>query len=375
MYLFEKQIKSDSAFFFYRGRVALYAILKSMDIGQGDEIIIQAFTCIAVPEPIIKIGAVPIYVDINSQTYSANASLIEQKINQLTKAIIVQHTYGIPADVDNILAIAKKYRLFVIEDCCHSIGSVYKKQMIGAFSDDSIYSFEWGKPLIIGLGGCAIVHNKNILNKMRIIYNTFTYPPVTDIWRIHMQYILYKIIFRPCAFWTIRRLYRTFSKLGLVIGTFKFNQSSITSSADYNKKMSLFHKHLLMKKIKELDQDFRRRKIFASFYAKYLNKAGIKSLYAPAHCQTVLLRYPLMCKNKENILSLAKKKRIELTTWYDSAIHPLNEKDFHFVKYIQGSCPNAEKTARSVVSLPMHDRVTLKQIKKTVAFLKNANII
>ncbi len=138
MYL--KRINSCIKYFF-KGRVALYAILKAMEIQSGDEVILPGFTRVVVPNAIIYLNGRPVYVDIDKKTYNIDVTKIEEKIKYRTKAIVAQHTFGIPAEMDKISEIAKKYNLYVIEDACHAIGSKYKGKEVGPFSDAAFFSY------------------------------------------------------------------------------------------------------------------------------------------------------------------------------------------------------------------------------------------
>ncbi|MBI4130447.1 DegT/DnrJ/EryC1/StrS aminotransferase family protein, partial [Candidatus Roizmanbacteria bacterium] len=112
---FRKEFNTDTAVSFNSGRSALWALLKAFSIGQGDEVLVQAFTCVAVPEVVMWVGATPVYCDIDD-TYNIDPNDIEKKITKKTKAIIVQHTFGIPARIREIREIGNKYNLIVIED-------------------------------------------------------------------------------------------------------------------------------------------------------------------------------------------------------------------------------------------------------------------
>jgi dTDP-4-amino-4,6-dideoxygalactose transaminase len=110
---------------FQRGRIALYAILKALGIGSGDEVIIQAFTCVAVPCPVLATGARPVYADIDG-TLNLDPSSVEARLTPRTKAIVVQHTFGIPANMDRLLRTANECGIYLIEDCCHTVASSYR---------------------------------------------------------------------------------------------------------------------------------------------------------------------------------------------------------------------------------------------------------
>src|SRR3989338_1760951 len=119
---FRKYFYTEKVFLFNSGRSALFSVLKGMNLGKGDEVIVQGFTCTAVPDPILWCGAKPIFVDIDASLNIDNEKL-EKSITKKTKAIIVQHTFGIPADIKKIKEITQKYNIILIEDCAHSLGA------------------------------------------------------------------------------------------------------------------------------------------------------------------------------------------------------------------------------------------------------------
>ena len=129
------------------GTDALHLALRALDIGAGDEVITVAFTFVATTEAIGIVGATPVFVDINPDTFNMDANLIEEKITPKTKAILPVHLYGQPCDMDKIMEIAKKHNLYVIEDCCQAIGAEFKGKKVGSFGDIGCYSFYQTKNL------------------------------------------------------------------------------------------------------------------------------------------------------------------------------------------------------------------------------------
>lgn len=108
-------------FLYWKGRVALYAILKALQINEGDEVIIPALTCVVVPNAIIYAGLKPVYIDVEEATFNMNTSLIESSITKKTKVIICQNTFGLSSNIEQILLIARKYNLLTVEDCTHGL--------------------------------------------------------------------------------------------------------------------------------------------------------------------------------------------------------------------------------------------------------------
>jgi len=366
-------MKLDSAFYFFRGRTALYALLKAMDVRKGDEVISQAFTCIAVSNPIICIGAKPVYIDINPRTYNIDISKIEERITERTRVIIAQHTFGIPAEMDRMLEIGRKNNLYIIEDSCHTFASQYEGRQIGSFGDAAFFSFEWGKPVIIGLGGCAIVNDQDLKETLKSTYDSFVNPQTRETIMIHLEYVFHSLFLSPSSFWIIRDFYRYLYKLGLIVGTFNPQELKGLMNTDYEKRMSGFHKKLLMKKLNKLEDNINHRTWVASQYKRLLLEIGIKPLGFDDRYKPVYLRYPLLVKDKSKILSEARRKRIELGDWYVSPIHPLSEDQWEYVNYRKGMCPVAEDVSKSIITLPIYEKIGRKGIERTISFLENMN--
>ncbi len=160
---------------FSNGRSALFAVLHELGIGEGDEVIIQAFTCIVVPNAVVATGAIPVYADI-STSLTIDPKSLEKHITKKTKAIVVQHTFGIATDMDTIQKLAKKYGLFVIEDVAHTLGGEYKGKKLGTLSDAAIFSFGRDKAFSSVFGGMAITANKILGKKIRQYQQQKNYP-------------------------------------------------------------------------------------------------------------------------------------------------------------------------------------------------------
>lgn len=154
------------------GLDAIYLILRAMDIGIGDEIIIPSNTFIATALAVSYAGAVPVFVEPEIDTYNINVNRIEEKVNKRTKAIIAVHLQGRPADMDAVNMIAKKYELNVIEDAAQAHGSRYKGKMTGSLSDAAAFSFYPGKNLgALGDGGCITTNDRKLADKIRDLGN------------------------------------------------------------------------------------------------------------------------------------------------------------------------------------------------------------
>lgn len=154
------------------GTDALHLALRALDIGKGDEVITTAFTFVATAEAIGIVGAKPVFVDINADTFNIDPAKIEAAITPKTKAIIPVHLYGQPCDMDAIMDIAKRYDLHVIEDCCQAIGSTYKGKKVGTFGDIGCYSFYPTKNLgTMGDGGLVTTNSEYLKDRIIALRN------------------------------------------------------------------------------------------------------------------------------------------------------------------------------------------------------------
>lgn len=363
-------------FCFYKGRIALYAILKAIGVKAGDGIILPGFTCVVVPNAVTYLGAKPIYVDINPKTFNIDVLKLEELIishsSQLAqpKAIVAQHTFGIPVEMDKIVEIAKKYNLYVIEDSCHAIGSKYKSKEVGAFGDAAFFSSQWSKPLTTGLGGWAIINNENLKKNMERIYPEFVEPSYKENLLLKFQYLTYSKIFKPSLFWFMQNTYRFLSKKGVVIGSCSNDELKHRMPEGYKKRMAQWQKDLLEKKLMKIKKIIDHRIYITSLYENLLKQKDMKTVTLSEDYEPVFLRYPILVKDKRKVLSEAEKKHIEIGDWFLSPVHP-NLTGWEKAGYQKGMCPNAEKICEHIINLPTHQKIGEKEVEKIVEFIAN----
>ncbi len=152
------------------GTDALQIAMMALGIGKDDEVITTPFTFVATTETIVMLGAKPVYVDIDPVTYNINPDKIKEKITSKTKAILPVHLYGNPAEMDEIISIAKEHNLYVIEDAAQAFGSEYKGKKVCTFGDVACISFFPSKNLgCYGDGGMVVTNNEEIHDKVRMI--------------------------------------------------------------------------------------------------------------------------------------------------------------------------------------------------------------
>ncbi|MDA8085795.1 MAG: DegT/DnrJ/EryC1/StrS family aminotransferase [Nitrospiraceae bacterium] len=359
-------------FFFYKGRVALYAILKSLGVREGDEVILPGFTCVVVPNAVSYLEAKPRYVDIDPGTYNIDPGKIAENITGRTRAIIAQHTFGIPAKMDDIIEIAKKNALPVIEDSCHAIGSKYKGRQAGTFGDAAFFSSQWSKPVTTGLGGWATANKPEIRQNLERICRSLPRPSFWDSLLLRAQYFIYAALLRPSLFWLAQDAYRKLSKYGFAIGSSTDDELSCRMPAGYAKGMSDWQKKIISEKLALIADVIEHRRWAASRYRKLLPQAGFEPPELPDDCETVFLRYPLRVNNKKKVLESARRSRIEIGDWFLSPVHP-NTSGWGDIAYEKGMCPHGERACEETVNLPTHMRIGDREIEKTIELLSSLN--
>ncbi|WP_281637400.1 DegT/DnrJ/EryC1/StrS family aminotransferase [Flavobacterium marginilacus] len=153
------------------GSAALDIAVKALGVGKGDEVIMPAFTIISPAQSIVTAGAIPVLVDSDPITWNMDVTQIEAKITSKTKAILVVHIYGLPVDMDPVLALCEKYNLKLIEDAAEMHGQTYKGKMCGSFGDISIFSFYPNKHITTGEGGMIVCNNDEAAEKCKKLRN------------------------------------------------------------------------------------------------------------------------------------------------------------------------------------------------------------
>ena len=155
------------------GTAALEVALHAIGIEKGDEIIIPSFTIISLPLAILRLGAIPRLIDVDIDTWNINAKKLEKVINKRTKAIIVVHGFGHPADIDPIIKLARTNNIKIVEDTAEAIGSRYKGRLCGTMGDIGSFSFYANKLITTGEGGCIITNNDEYANKAKRYINLY----------------------------------------------------------------------------------------------------------------------------------------------------------------------------------------------------------
>lgn len=336
-------------FVFDSGRSALYFILKSLNLTQDDEVILQSYTCVVVANSIIHAGTKPIYVDVGND-FNINCADLEKKITSRTKVLIIQHTFGKPANLNLLLNLAKKYQLFVIEDCAHALGIKFENKWLGTFGDAGFFSFGSDKPISCGRGGGVITNNDAIAKKLSGFQSSL---PQAKLGRILQHLFSFLIFYKAKPIYNLgvgKWILWFCGKLKLINKIIYPEEKRGHSVNFFPSAMPNSMATILLNQLTKLNEFNHHRYEISDIYQKQISNQKI-SLPNPESFCIPWLRYPILLAEPSKLLVLAKKNGIILGNWYDSPIAP-KDVDSSIVGYEHGSCPNAERLAAQSVNLP-----------------------
>jgi perosamine synthetase len=158
------------------GTAALHLAIHALGIGEGDEVIVPSFTFIAVANAVLYERATPVFVDIDPITLNMDPSCVSAAITTRTRAIVIVHTFGVPAEMDALMLLARRHNLAVIEDACEAIGATYNGRPVGSFGDIATLAFYPNKQITTGEGGAVLARSSQLAGRIRALRNQGRYP-------------------------------------------------------------------------------------------------------------------------------------------------------------------------------------------------------
>jgi len=342
----------DDVFLYWKGRVGLYVVLKALNLQQGDEVVVQGYTCVVVANAILYAGATPVFTDIDIGSFCTSAKSIEEKITAKTKVIIAQNTYGLTYQLDSIAVLAKKHGIVTIEDCTHGFGGSYQGQKNGKICDFVFYSTQWNKPFSTGLGGILVVNNQDYLPAVKKIDSECLEPTFLESSQLQFLVQFKSRIVGGRAFDIFRDLYRALSRLGVIPGSSSTVEVQSTEMPDqFLKKFPERLSTIGMKALNGLDEKMTERAEMSVWYSQTLSSMGKNHVSDELFENHGCLTYPLLVEDKEAFAAAARNLRIPLGDWFNSPLHPVTiPLDVWGVDIIE--LPVATYCSKHVVNLP-----------------------
>lgn len=297
--------------------------LKAIGIGRGDEVLVPANTFLATAEAVTNIGGKVVFADNDPVFYNLDPAKIEEKITSKTKAIIVVHLYGLPAEMDEIMAIAKKHNLKVLEDCAQAHGAKYKGKTVGTFGDAATFSFYPSKNLgAFGDAGGIVTNSDEVAEKARMIANH---------------------------------------------GQISKNRHILEGR---NSRLDGIQAAVLSIKLPHLNEWIEARRKHAETYNSLLAASGLLLPSAPEYSTHTYHLYVIQVENRENVQAKLAQEGIETGVHYPIAL-PLMEA-YSYLNHQSSDFPVASAQMGKLLSLPMYAELTDEVIEYVCYCLKNA---
>lgn len=310
------------------GSDAILLGLMALGVGPGDEVITTPFTFIATATSIARLGAKPVFVDIDPDTFNLNPALIKRSITKRTRGIIPVHFYGTPCRMDAIRKLAKRHRLFILEDCAQACGAYFRGKRVGSLGTIGAFSFYPTKTLgALGDAGAITVSDRKLYEKLKSLH-------------LHGE---------DGKFHSYRHL---------MVGI--------------NSRLDAVQAAALNVKLKRLNQWNQARRRAAARYTQLISAANIpeiQMLKEPAGLQSVFHQYAVRAQSRDALYAYLKSKGIGVSIYYPIPLHL--QPCFRPLGYRKGDFPEAERASREVISLPLYPQISLKQQKDVVKALKS----
>ncbi len=365
---FKKYLSVKHAFSFNSGRTSLIAILKGFGLEKGSEVLLQAFTCNAAVNPVLWNGLKPVYVDCDEDNFNIDIEDLNKKITPKSKVVIVQHTFGMPAEMVKILEIAKQNNLILIEDCAHSLGAEYYNQKVGTFGNAAFFSFSRDKIISSVYGGMVVTNDDQLARKIKEYRDSIKHP---SLFWIKQQ------LLHPIFMSLILPSYRIKGKYVLVLFQWlHFMSKAVHWKEKQGLKPSYFPRKmpnvlalLALNQFKKLERFNKHRKEIANFYFENLKNSSFELPKISENTKPVFLRFTIKHSQAHKIIKKMWKKNILIGDWYTSPIAP-DDTNLDKVGYEPGVCPKAEKLSKQTLNLPTHINISEKEAKKITDFLK-----
>ncbi len=303
------------------GTDALLLSLRAAGVKPGDEVITSDYSFISSTTVISRVGAIPVFVDIDPDTFNINPKLIEKAITKKTRVIMPVHLFGQCADMDPIMAIAKKHNLVIIEDAAQSLGAKYKNRMAGSFEGYGCTSFYPTKNLGgAGDGGMVVTDNADYADRLKMFRNH------------------------------------------------GWKQKYHPTEIGYNSRLDSIQAAILLVKLKYLNEANEGRRAHAAKYDKAFAGTRVRTPKAKDYSYHIYNQYTIAVENRDELLKGLEARKIGHEVYYPVPFHLLE--CYPDLPYKKGDFPHSEWAADSVVSIPVYPELTDAEQDEVIEAIK-----
>jgi dTDP-4-amino-4,6-dideoxygalactose transaminase len=349
---------------FAAGRMAFYVLMQALGLGIGHEVVLPGFTCSVMVNAVLRLGATPIFADIDPETFGSSAQEIGKKITDKTRMIVAQHSFGIPSQIDDIVELGKRVGVFVVEDCALTLDSSLKGRKLGDWGGAAIFSTEHSKPINTMIGGILYTKDKSLYNKIREISAAMPDLENGHQARIYAQYLFERRYYLPTRYWRsffvnitrviLKKIRQGYEK-AIYLGDDYANKFLGPKNYPYPAKLPLFLAKIGLFELDRWSNEKARRKLMLEQYLRIMGGSKMASYipkaYKDVDSEIVPLRFAFTHPDAGKIKSLMAKyldtNQILFTAPIVCCPDGPESLGYHY-----GDCPIAEKVCSEIVNWP-----------------------
>ena len=346
---------SRHAVAFGAGRMSLYAIVEAFGLQAGHEVVLPGFTCTVVPNAFVYRGVRPVYADIDPVTFNVDPARVEALVTPRTRAIYMQHTFGVRCDSDRLREIAQRHGLRVIEDAAHSLGADHRGALHGSLGDAGFASTDRTKVINTHLGGFATTDDDDLAARLRVARDRAAPPGPILARRIAFAFLAEFVLRQPTLFWLGRPALGALRRAGLLFQWTDEEMNRLPAGYPYPCQLSAPQARIGLSQLARLDENLRHRRMLARWLEDRIGWYG-DALPGPFDSQA-WLRYSFLVRDRDEFVARFGR-RIDLGIWFPTVLFA-RETGTEAVGYRPGDCPVAESVSRHIVNLPTHRRIPL----------------
>jgi dTDP-4-amino-4,6-dideoxygalactose transaminase len=344
-HLWKERFSGDDAVVFPSARCGIRALLMALELDRSTEVLVTGYTCGAVPDAVTSAGAIPVYADVDAKTFAMDPVKAEDAMTPRTGALLLQHTYGIPGPVAELQDLARRKRVYFLEDACLALGSSCWGRPLGTAGDASVFSFELSKAVTAGWGGVVVTRLPGLGARLRRIRTAWGNLPRIEASRRLGQAGLSGMLYRPGTFglskFVVAALFRARFFRGSSLGTMECRAGSDHAW------------NVVLRQMSGLEETMNHGRAIAERYSDVLRRHGWQGnvLGDPS---VRLVRFPVLVHDQRLWLEHFRRRGFELGRWFDAPVSP---------PPVAGrpptatTCPVGSWLGEHMVNFPLHRRI------------------
>ncbi len=365
---FEEMFPNKYVYLFNRGRDSLYFFLKVLNLKSDDEVLLQAFTCVSAVAPVIWSNCNPVYIDISRDSFNMNINELEKSITEKCRVVIVQHTFGHISNTKKIRDMIDRInrereyenRIYMVEDCAHIFTLNYQNFDIGKYSDAIFFSFAQDKCISSTQGSLLVIKKlpafTNSVEQYSLVKSQNRLSNLYNASYIVLWNLIKKEYFRTLIPFTNVTLGRALIVLFRNFGLIKKQAGDNSLKFDEMHKMGNVQAELLLEQMKKSEKLNEHRRKICEIYDNNLKNEFV---FSARRNEEILLRYPILVKNPNELKSRLKAVRVITGRWYASPIYPLNKKFYKDANLVSDRYSNTKFCCKYILNLPLNIEVDL----------------